>query len=56
MALANSYPFRPSYTPMISIMISIVLNDILKNYLIFQQVTAEDSVLSDKFKYVRQLS
>ena len=30
---------------MLSITISIVLSDILKNYLIFQQVT-EDSVLS----------
>ena len=47
MGYANSYPLRPNYAPLISITISIVLSDILKNYLIFQQVT-EDSVLSDK--------
>jgi len=42
-------PFRPNYTPMISITISILLKDILKNYLIFQQVRpTEDSVLSGK--------
>ena len=45
MAKVNSYPLRLNYTPMISITISIVLIDIFKNYLIFQQVT-EDSVMS----------
>jgi len=47
--LGQFKPFRPNYTPMISITISIVLIDIglLKNYLIFQQHT-EDSVLSGK--------
>src|SRR6218665_868031 len=38
-------PIRPNYTRMISITISIVLSNILKNNLIFQQLT-EDSVLS----------
>ena len=42
--MANSYPLRQNYSPMISLTISIVLNDIPNNYLIFQQVT-EDSVL-----------
>jgi len=45
----NSYPLRPNYTPIISITISIVLSDILKYYLIFQEVT-DDSVLSGRPK------
>ena len=49
MVQANSYPLRPIYTPRISITISIVLSDILKNYLNFQQVT-EDSVLPGKLR------
>src|SRR6218665_1549337 len=55
MALANLYPLRPNYTPMISITISIVLSDILKNYFIFQQVT-EDSVLSGKLSETAKLT
>src|SRR6218665_4166291 len=47
MALANSHPLRP--IPIISITILIVLSDVLKNYLIFQQVT-EDLVLSGKLR------
>src|SRR6218665_2195056 len=45
----------PNYTPMISITIPIVLSDILKNYLIFQQVT-EDLVLSGKLSETAKLT
>src|SRR6218665_2525934 len=45
--LGQFIPLRSNYTPMILITISIALSDILKNYLIFQQVT-EDSALSAK--------
>jgi len=51
MAVANSYPLRPNYTPMISI----VLSDILKSVLIFQQVT-EDSALSGKLSEKTELT
>src|SRR6218665_3779540 len=53
--LGQFIPLRPNYTPMISITISIVLSDIPKNYLIFQQVT-EDSVLSRKLSEKAKLS
>ena len=42
-------------TPMISTTISIVLSDILRNYLIFQQVT-EDSALSGKISEKAKLT
>jgi len=50
MAQANSYPFRPNDTLIVSTTISIVLSDILVIYLIFQQVT-QDSVLSGKLTF-----
>ena len=47
MTQVNAYPLRLNYTPMIKVTISIVMSDIPKNYLIFQQVT-ENSVFSGK--------